>query len=109
MVFLLLCDLRFFEKENQYNHIAVFYFWYMITTIAVAGAGTMGSGIAQVSAQSGHQIILFDCNKEILEKAIINIQKDLLPVLYKWIKLVKGSWAERPGKDFTIISVPIKS
>jgi len=28
--------------------------------IAVAGAGAMGSGIAQVAAQAGHQVLLFD-------------------------------------------------
>ena len=49
----------------------------MITTIAVAGAGTMGSGIAQVAAQSGHQTILFDLDESILEKANISIKKSL--------------------------------
>ena len=49
----------------------------MIKTIAVVGAGTMGSGIAQVAAQSGHSTILFDLNKAILEKAAINIKKSL--------------------------------
>lgn len=49
----------------------------MIKTIAVVGAGTMGSGIAQVAAQSGHKIILFDFNKEILEKAAISIKTSL--------------------------------
>ena len=28
--------------------------------IAVAGAGAMGSGIAQVAAHAGHQVLLFD-------------------------------------------------
>lgn len=49
----------------------------MIKTIAVVGAGTMGSGIAQVAAQSGHPVILFDLEKEILEKAVISIKKSL--------------------------------
>lgn len=49
----------------------------MIKTIAVVGAGTMGSGIAQVAAQSGHKTILFDFNKEILEKAAISIKTSL--------------------------------
>ena len=49
----------------------------MIKTIAVVGAGTMGSGIAQVAAQSGHSTILFDLNKEMLEKAAISIKKSL--------------------------------
>lgn len=49
----------------------------MIKTIAVVGAGTMGSGIAQVAAQSGYSTILFDLNKEVLEKAAIIIKKNL--------------------------------
>jgi 3-hydroxybutyryl-CoA dehydrogenase len=40
-----------------------------IQTIAIAGAGTMGSGIAQVTAMSGFKTILFDIDKKMLEKA----------------------------------------
>ena len=50
----------------------------MIQTIAVAGAGTMGSGIALVAAQSNHPTILFDLDKGILEKATASIKKNLL-------------------------------
>ena len=46
-------------------------------TICICGAGTMGSGIAQVSAQSGYYTILFDVNESILEKAKDSIQKNL--------------------------------
>ncbi len=49
----------------------------MINTICICGAGTMGRGIAQVSAQSGFYTILFDVNKTILEKAKKSIQKNL--------------------------------
>lgn len=49
----------------------------MIKTIAVIGAGTMGSGIAQVAAQSGHSTILFDLNEDILQKAKTGIEKNL--------------------------------
>jgi len=45
--------------------------------ICVCGAGTMGSGIAQVAAQSGFQTILYDLNSAILEKASVRIEKDL--------------------------------
>ena len=41
----------------------------MTITICVCGAGTMGSGIAQVAAQSGFKTILFDLNKEVLSNA----------------------------------------
>ena len=40
-----------------------------IQQIAVCGAGTMGSGIAQVCAQSGFATILFDLNETVLAKA----------------------------------------
>jgi 3-hydroxybutyryl-CoA dehydrogenase len=49
----------------------------MHQTICVCGAGTMGSGIAQVSAQSGFQTILYDLNSVILEKAFGAIEKSM--------------------------------
>jgi len=41
----------------------------IISTICVCGAGTMGSGIAQVAAQAGYATILFDVNETMLLKA----------------------------------------
>lgn len=49
----------------------------MTITICVCGAGTMGSGIAQVAAQSGFNTILFDVNETVLENAKNNIKKNL--------------------------------
>ncbi len=49
----------------------------MTITICVCGAGAMGSGIAQVAAQSGFNTILFDVNKTVLENAKNNIKKNL--------------------------------
>lgn len=49
----------------------------MITTICICGAGTMGSGIAQVAAQSGFDTVLFDVNENVLANAQITIQKNL--------------------------------
>jgi 3-hydroxybutyryl-CoA dehydrogenase len=49
----------------------------MINTICIIGAGTMGSGIAQVAAQSGFYTLLFDINNEVLDKAKASIQKNL--------------------------------
>lgn len=40
-----------------------------IQQIAVCGAGTMGSGIAQVCAQAGFATILFDLNESVLAKS----------------------------------------
>ena len=48
-----------------------------ISTICVIGAGTMGSGIAQTAAQNGFYTLLFDINKDILERARTSIQKNL--------------------------------
>ena len=49
----------------------------MIKIICICGAGTMGSGIAQVSAQSGFNTILFDVNDDVLNKSKAGIQKNL--------------------------------
>lgn len=49
----------------------------MTLTICVCGAGTMGSGIAQVSAQSGFDAVLFDVNEKILDNAKTTILKNL--------------------------------
>ncbi|MCB0784004.1 MAG: 3-hydroxybutyryl-CoA dehydrogenase, partial [Flavobacteriales bacterium] len=38
-------------------------------TVGVVGAGTMGSGIAQVAAQAGHPVVLYDTRLEALDKA----------------------------------------
>jgi 3-hydroxybutyryl-CoA dehydrogenase len=50
-----------------------------INTICICGAGTMGSGIAQVAAQSGFNVVQYDVNDEMLSKSRsainINLQK----------------------------------
>ncbi|MEI7734333.1 MAG: 3-hydroxyacyl-CoA dehydrogenase NAD-binding domain-containing protein [Ferruginibacter sp.] len=48
-----------------------------VNTICVIGAGTMGSGIAQVAAQSGFYTLLFDINTAMLDKAKLGIEKNL--------------------------------
>lgn len=54
-----------------------------IKKIGVVGAGTMGSGIAQVSAVSGFETILHDLNNEILNKALSTIGKSLDKLIEK--------------------------
>jgi 3-hydroxybutyryl-CoA dehydrogenase len=49
----------------------------MITTIAVCGAGTMGSGIAQVAAMAGYPTLLYDVDSGMLEKGRSVIEKSL--------------------------------
>ena len=47
-----------------------------ISTIAVIGSGTMGNGIAHVSASAGLDVILIDVKDEFLERAIKIITKN---------------------------------
>ncbi|RNI37254.1 3-hydroxybutyryl-CoA dehydrogenase [Hanamia caeni] len=49
----------------------------MTIPIAVCGAGTMGSGIAQVAAQTNFETVLFDVDETMLEKAKVDIAKNL--------------------------------
>ncbi len=49
----------------------------MVQTICICGAGTMGSGIAQVAAQSGFSTILYDLNAAMVENAKLLLQKNL--------------------------------
>jgi 3-hydroxybutyryl-CoA dehydrogenase len=48
-----------------------------VKTICVCGAGTMGSGIAQLAAQSGYHTIQFDVSREMLQKSRSAIEKNL--------------------------------
>ena len=49
----------------------------MINKVGIAGAGAMGAGIAQVFAQAGFQVILFDIQTTQLEKAKTQIVNNL--------------------------------
>jgi len=48
-----------------------------IKSIAVIGAGTMGAGIAQISAMAGYKTILFDINQDALGRGMNMISKNL--------------------------------
>jgi 3-hydroxybutyryl-CoA dehydrogenase len=54
-----------------------------INSICVCGAGTMGSGIAQVAAQSGFNTILYELNPVVLETARGIISKNLQSLVEK--------------------------
>lgn len=60
-----------------------------IKTIAVIGAGIMGTDIALDLASYGHTVILKDLEKEILEKAENKIKKD-----FKMVKMMKPDLKE---------------
>ncbi len=51
--------------------------------VGVLGAGTMGAGIAQVAAQSGHNVVLVDVNQDQLSKAKSGIEKVLARLVEK--------------------------
>ena len=48
-----------------------------MTIICICGAGTMGSGIAQVAATAGFTTLLFDVSAEAVQKAAERLQNDL--------------------------------
>jgi len=48
-----------------------------IQTVAVVGAGTMGSGIAHVFARSGVEVLLCDLEQAFLDKALAKIRTNL--------------------------------
>ncbi len=51
--------------------------------IGVIGAGTMGSGIAQVAAQKGNKVVLVDSSEVAIEKAKLGLQTTLLKLVDK--------------------------
>lgn len=59
--------------------------------IGVLGAGTMGTGIAQVAAQSDHEVVLVDVN----EKAIETSKTKLKKIVDRLIE--KGKWTKEFG------------
>lgn len=54
-----------------------------IQTVCVCGAGTMGSGIAQLAAQHGFHTILYDVNDEMIRKAENGLQTTLQQLIDK--------------------------
>ena len=60
-----------------------FLFLHMIHSIAVVGAGTMGSGIALSAAQKNYPVVLCDINEAVLKQAAVSIEKNLSFLLNK--------------------------
>jgi 3-hydroxybutyryl-CoA dehydrogenase len=54
-----------------------------IQKVLIVGAGLMGSGIAQVCAQSGMQVSLIDINQEILNRGLKNISWSVSKLIEK--------------------------
>lgn len=56
---------------------------YSVNKVVVIGSGLMGSGIVQVSAQSGHQVTMVDLSPEALKKGTAAIQNSLVRIVKK--------------------------
>lgn len=61
-------------------------------SIAIVGAGAMGSGIAQVAAQAGHSVVLFDTNLQALERSQIQLAK------IADRQVIKGRWTPQESE-----------
>ncbi len=76
-----------------------------IKNVFVAGCGTMGMGIAQVCAQSGLNVIMYDLSRELLENAVGKIEWSVSKLVEKG--KVKGQVDDVMGRIH--ISVDIHS
>ena len=54
-----------------------------IKKVGVLGAGTMGSGIAQLYAQSGFEVVLKDVSDELVQRGLKNIDRNLSRLVSK--------------------------
>ena len=54
-----------------------------ISRAVILGAGTMGNGIAQVCAQAGMQVVLFDINDDAVATGLANIKRMLAKAVEK--------------------------
>ena len=61
--------------------------------VGVLGAGTMGAGIAQVAAQSGHTVVLVDVNEKVIDAAKVKLKK----IADRLVE--KGKWTQEFGDD----------
>lgn len=68
-----------FYKNEQHNSKES----NMNMTIGVLGAGSMGSGIAQVAASNGHKVLIYENNEAAAEKAKVNLEKILKRLVEK--------------------------
>ena len=48
-----------------------------VKNVFVIGAGVMGNGIAQVSAEAGYNVIMMDIKDEFLQRGLATIEKNL--------------------------------
>jgi 3-hydroxybutyryl-CoA dehydrogenase len=66
-----------------------------IKRVGVVGCGAMGSGITQLCAQSGYQVVVSEINDEFLKKGLASIEKALA-------RLVEKEKISQQDKDATL-------
>jgi 3-hydroxybutyryl-CoA dehydrogenase len=66
--------------------------------VVVAGAGTMGNGIAQTFAVAGHRVLLIDANEAALQRGLGTITKSLA-------KLVEKGKIDAAARDQTLARI----
>ncbi len=54
-----------------------------IKKVGVVGCGTMGSGIVQLCAQSGYQVVVSEINDQFLNKGLASVEKTLTRIVDK--------------------------
>ncbi|HEX76790.1 MAG TPA: 3-hydroxyacyl-CoA dehydrogenase family protein [Dehalococcoidia bacterium] len=75
-----------------------------INKVAVVGSGTMGSGIAQVSAQAGYEVKLQDTDEKALQRALVTIEGSLQRAVERQ-KLTSGQKEETLKRIRTTIDL----
>jgi 3-hydroxybutyryl-CoA dehydrogenase len=68
-----------------------------INKVGVIGAGTMGSGIAQVFAQAGYDVVMIDIEQRFIDNGIANIKKSLAKMVEK-AKITQEAMDKTLGK-----------
>jgi len=66
-----------------------------LKTVGVVGAGQMGSGIAQVAAQAGYDVVLVDIKDEFVQKGLAGIDKSLGKLAEKGVLTKEAATAAR--------------
>ncbi|HTR79082.1 MAG TPA: 3-hydroxyacyl-CoA dehydrogenase NAD-binding domain-containing protein [Gemmatimonadaceae bacterium] len=91
------------------------------TVVGVVGAGTMGTGIAQVAASAGHRVIMVDADRGAVEKAQASIAATLDRLVEKKKmsreaaaavrERIQYRWrsSERPARDFADCGLVIEA
>ncbi len=64
-----------------------------LKTIGIIGTGTMGQGIAQVCAQAGYQVLLYDAQPDQIKGALLSIEKNTTALV------TKGKLSEEQKKN----------